>query len=69
MEVPVAIPGKALFSAGNLAAEDQRPARMVTPLGFAAAGMALCERRWFHVARSALPGCVHTQPLESLSQH
>ncbi|CAL8465667.1 g5203 [Coccomyxa elongata] len=51
MEMPVAMPGKALFSAGNLAAQDERPARVVTPLDFAAAGMALCERRWFHVAR------------------
>lgn len=59
MEVPMAMPGKALFSTGNLAAEDERPAQALTPLGFAAAGMALCERRWFHVARSALPGCAH----------
>lgn len=68
MEVPVNIPGKALFSAGNLAAEGERLARVLTPLGFAAAGMALCECRWFHIARSALPGCAHSHPLESSSQ-
>ncbi len=56
VQLPVAAPSKGLLSAGNMAS-NERPSRAITPLGQAAAGMALCERRWFHVARSAAPRC------------
>jgi hypothetical protein len=66
VQLPVAAPSRGLLSAGNMATEGVRPLRSLTPLSLAAAGMALCERRWFHVARSAAPGCAPAYPWEPL---
>lgn len=59
MGFPAASPHRALLSLYHAAGDKHTLSRRLMPLGVAAAGMALCERRWFHLAKSALPGCAH----------